>query len=150
MLTVLHFLLARPRQSQKQGEAQTSHVSCLLVKPTLSIPVRTSAKRPSKNFYRRIIYLQNCDKHWRIIHMDSLAFHAVMRVSLMMSVVRNISFLYLTFRMFNRWSHLKDLILNAPFYRCNLHHYCHLFLPVRLFSGLGSLLIKSCIFFVIF
>lgn len=83
--------------------------------------------------------------------MDSLAFRAMMCVSLMMSVVRNVGFLvFLTFYVFNRWSRLKDLILSAPSYRCNLHHHCHLFLPVRLFSDLGSLLIKRCIFFVMF
>lgn len=56
-----------------------------------------------------------------MIDIDSLAFCAMMCVSLTMSVVRNVSFLVsITFCEFNRWSHLEVLILNAPSYRCNL------------------------------
>lgn len=56
----------------------------------------------------------------RIIDIDSFAFCAMVCVSLMMSVVRNVSFLvFITFCVFNRWSHLEVLVLNAPSYRCN-------------------------------
>lgn len=59
--------------------------------------VRTSAKRPNKIFYMKVIYLQICDKYLRITDMDSLAFHAKMCVSQIMSIVTNVFLVLLTF-----------------------------------------------------
>lgn len=105
--------------------------------PSKAYTVQSSANRLRNFFYLRVIPFKNRDKPLRITGLDSLAFHAMLCVSSMMSVARNVSFLvFFTFCVFNRWSYLKDLILSAPSYRWNLHHHCHFFLPSEAFFRL--------------